>query len=612
MPVYQITAPDGRKLRVTAPEGATQEDALAYAQQQLAQKPDLGNVQAKSQSTETASAGRNPFVNAADALQHHAGSALHGAAQFIEHGVNAAANLLPDGNPVRGYVNRTVAADDAAIAKREADYQARTPDGTSAFIGAAAGEILPWIVGVGELRAAGMLPKVTATGAKGVAQKGGLLAAEGATMGAAQPVTEGDYGRQKLAQVATGAVAAPAIRGVTKVVRSGVRYVTPSGRDAIANERLAKMFGSDPATIQRLQAQGSSIPGFRPTVAQALATPEAVQAERILRNRGETAPIFANREASNNAAIRAQVGKLAGTDADIAAARAARDAATKPYYSSLPGVMVDPAPILNSLDALAASSLGVRPNIKAAANSLRAEIQSRLGQDGKIDAGVLSGLRENAASFLGPMASAQEKRALGPVADSIADTLDRAVPGYRANLAAYASASQPITDMQAFRALADAIDSGGRDAAGNQAVALSYLKSLLAKDAKAKFKMSPQARAQAQAMLDALQKRSVTNNTIAATGPGTAADLLRGAAGSPVNQRLGGGILALIGNAFGGAPTGIMALLASEVGQAANRNVVRRVGEKAADSQAAAEALRAAQQQQLPGPLARYLLPYQP
>lgn len=31
MPTYQITAPDGTKLRITAPEGASQEDVLAYA-----------------------------------------------------------------------------------------------------------------------------------------------------------------------------------------------------------------------------------------------------------------------------------------------------------------------------------------------------------------------------------------------------------------------------------------------------------------------------------------------------------------------------------------------------------------------------------------------------
>lgn len=36
---YEVTAPDGRKFIVTAPEGATQDQVLAYAQQQFAQMP---------------------------------------------------------------------------------------------------------------------------------------------------------------------------------------------------------------------------------------------------------------------------------------------------------------------------------------------------------------------------------------------------------------------------------------------------------------------------------------------------------------------------------------------------------------------------------------------
>jgi len=37
MPQYNITSPDGRKLRITAPEGATQEQVLAYAQSNMAE-----------------------------------------------------------------------------------------------------------------------------------------------------------------------------------------------------------------------------------------------------------------------------------------------------------------------------------------------------------------------------------------------------------------------------------------------------------------------------------------------------------------------------------------------------------------------------------------------
>lgn len=590
-------------------------------------KPDFSNVQASIGPTVKAKPRKKPAYampglgsvaeaqgGFADALQHHLLNIPIGIAQA---GANSGdwlgdkMGIADSGNSFADRMNRWVA-------EREANYQKRvtgTPASNMAGnVGAAVGEVLPWMTGIGELRAAGMLPKITGRGLKATAKKGGALAVEGGSIMAVQPVTQGDYGTEKAQQVAVGAVTSPLAAGVAGGTAAAGRYLTPSGRDAIANARLAEMFGSDPQTLARLQAQ-SPVPGFRPTIAQALATPEAVQAERILRNQGATAPAFSARESANNAAIRSEAGALAGTDADMAAARAARTAATAPYYASLEGQAVDPAPVIQALDALASSSLGVRPNIKAAANSLRSEIMSRIGSDGKIDASILSGVRENASSHLGPKASAQEKRALGPVADSIADTLDRAIPGYRANLAAYASASSPIRDMEAGRALVDAIDRGGRDAGGGQVVTLPVLKSLLAKDDKARFKMSPQARARAEAMLAALQQRSVTNNTVAASGPGTAADNMRGFSGSPVGQRLSGGILALLGGAFGGADAGITALLANEGALALNNNVMRRVGTKAADASIAAQAIEAYQRSQNPSltysPLLR-MLPYNP
>jgi hypothetical protein len=277
-----------------------------------------------------------------------------------------------------------------------------------------------------------VLPKVA-----NVAAKAGLLSAEGGLMGIASPVTrEGDYATQKAQQVGTGMVAAPllaaGVHGGASTIR-GVgrlgRYLTEGGREAIANERLAGLYGSDPQTLQALRG-GAGVPGYELTPAQALATPEAVQTERVLRNNGLTAPAFAAQESSNNLALRNHVAGIAGTDADVAAAKAARKAATEPYYAQLPGQRVDPSSILAQLDSLNNSSLGVRPNIKSAAGSLRSEIESRIGPDGKIGADVLSGLHENAGSHLGPMASAQEKAALGPLRNTIAETLDAASCGY--------------------------------------------------------------------------------------------------------------------------------------------------------------------------------------
>ena len=645
MPIKRIQFPDGSIKRVEVPDGATDEQILAFVQsqhqpqetkQQWDDKPDFSNVTGKVGPTVPAKRKQpDAFYNrtydpvlrflggAVDGLQHHLGNIPTAIAQAgANHGEWLGNKLFGKRAPTMAEMvtgKRETFADrvNRHVSEREASYQGRTGEdalsNAGSYVGATAGEILPWMTGMGAMRAGGLLPTITATGVKGVAQKGALLAAEGGAMGAAQPVTRGSFGEEKAQQVGVGALAAPLTAAGIKLGGGAAKYVTASGRDAIANERLARMFGASPEVLAALSAD-SGIPGYQHTVAQRLATPEAVQAERILRNQGNTAPAFAGREAANNAALRAEAQRLAGTDADMAAAKQVRTAETAPYYDRLPGVGVDPEPVLAQLDALANSSLGVRPNIKQAVASLRAEIESRLDSGGKIDASILSGLHENVGSHLGPMASAQEKRALGPVADTIADTLDGAVPGYRDNLAAYARTSSPIRDMEAGRALVAAIDRGGSDAAGGQAVTLNHLKSLLAKDDKARYRMSPQARARAEAMLDALQRRSITNNTIAATGPGTAADALRGVSGSPIGQRMGGGILALLGGAFGGADAGLAALLANEGGIALNNNIMRRVGEKAADSRLSAQAIEAYRRSQNPAlsnsPLLK-LLPYE-
>jgi hypothetical protein len=51
MPVYEVTAPDGRKYRVTAPDGATQADAIAYVRNQTPAAPAHSAAEAGADAT---------------------------------------------------------------------------------------------------------------------------------------------------------------------------------------------------------------------------------------------------------------------------------------------------------------------------------------------------------------------------------------------------------------------------------------------------------------------------------------------------------------------------------------------------------------------------------
>lgn len=568
-----------------------------------------------------------------DAVQHHLMNLPYGVGQLIQHALTVGADQLPADHPVRKWMDSTTVKGDEMMQRREAAYQARTPDSPESYVGAAVGEIAPWMTGIGEMRALGILPKIAEAGpgmlskAANIAKKGVLLATEGTLMGAAAPVTDkGSYAGQKAAQMATGAVAAPVLatglRGVSaggRTLASLARYATPSGREAIADARVTRLLGNDPATVNLLRSP-SGVPGVTQTPAQAIGTPEAVQAERVLRNNSLTAPAFAAQESTNNAAMRTHVAGVAGTDAGMQAAQAARRAITQPFRQvNLPetgGKLVDPTPVVAVLQKL---SLSGNDTVRQAATKHLKLLRAHMGQNGgKITATALDDIRQGVGSTLRSIpqhgaVTPKEIVQYEPVSAAITDALERAVPGYRAHLAAYAHHSQPINDMEAGRALLSAIDSGGRDAGGNQNVNLAQVKALIAKDNRANFPMSPGARQQIENVLDALQRRTISHNTIAATGPGTAADVQRAVSGSPLLMRMLGHGAAGVGGIYGG-PLGLLAGVgAVEGANVLNNSVTRRVGVKAANALTAADAieanrLRLSRQRK---PLSSLALPYE-
>lgn len=241
---------------------------------------------------------------------------------------------LVTGQQKGNWLDQQTAAYDKWVQDREQAYQGSVPDSAGSYAGATLGEVLPWATGVGEARALGLLPTATSLGGKL-----GLLGAEGAAMGATQPITDGgqNYGSEKAKQVAIGAATGPVLYGAgsaAKAVGRGVGNVVQhvTNPQAIADANIARLYGGDAATAQRLASAPALVRGEVPSAAQVLQTPEAVQAERMLRNNPSSGPAFVAQDNANNQARMGILQNIAGSDDDLAAAVQARRDATAPYF----------------------------------------------------------------------------------------------------------------------------------------------------------------------------------------------------------------------------------------------------------------------------------------
>lgn len=152
-------------------------------------------------------------IGAPVAAVHHAGNIPVGLGQLAAHGISAIS-----GNPAAAN------AADQFAQQREQQYQAGTPTNIGSLAGAAVGEVVPWITGVGELRAAGAIPQAT-----NIAGKIATGALEGGAIGAAQPVTsaDGSFAKRKLLQTVSGAITGGAVPAVGALSRALIGNATP-------------------------------------------------------------------------------------------------------------------------------------------------------------------------------------------------------------------------------------------------------------------------------------------------------------------------------------------------------------------------------------------------
>ena len=184
------------------------------------------------------------------------------------------------------------------------------------------------------------------------------------------------------------------------------------------------------------------------------------------------------------------------------AAKQSRRIATGPFRAEhLPeegSALVDPAGVVATLQKLTMSGSGV---VRAAAKEHLSLVQAHMAENGgKIPAYAADDIKQGVGDTLRRMGSPEapvtpkEVVRYAPVQESFVNSIHGQQTGYRGYLAAHASGSQPINDMQAARSILDPNFSGGWNAGGDQVARVSRIDQALRKDDRANFPMSSEAR----------------------------------------------------------------------------------------------------------------------
>lgn len=224
-------------------------------------------------------------------------------------------------------------------------------------------------------------------------------------------------------------------------------------RDVVGS--LINRFAENPqAALSNIESAPEFVPGSNPTTATASADPGLLALQRGLMNEPESAPMFTRQAAEANAARLEALGKISGDSQTLAAAKTARDMEASKLYGLATGADLNfTAPQAKQLFALLQ-----RPSMKAAmtaADRLAAEDGVSLAQQQLNDPTWLHYVKKGLDDVIdraptegmGPMT----RRAMMSTKDAFLDFLDDVNPAYKTAREAYASASQPISQMETLQ-----------------------------------------------------------------------------------------------------------------------------------------------------------------
>jgi hypothetical protein len=310
--------------------------------------------------------------------------------------------------------------------------------------------------------------------ARGTAAANALLpstvrgnALQGLTIGALQPVASENerVGNALLGGVGGGA-GAIAAKGAGAALNTGRNLLARTGLNA-TDRQAGNVLAREATNPNNLTITQSAVPGVQRTLGEASGDPGLMALEQTMRSqsRGAFEPI----DIRNNAARVQQLQNIAGTDADMATAEAARSAAseglrerafaegaeTLARNQQADALMLPSSTGISQLrqgiQAIARSGAG-NPNVQNATNA----VSRALNQTGD-SVGGLYNVRKYIGDLLNGRAAGDDasaraaSRELIQIRDLIDENLAARAPSFPEYLDAYRSASKPINRMEVGR-----------------------------------------------------------------------------------------------------------------------------------------------------------------
>lgn len=311
MPIYRVQGPDGKIHRFEGPAGAKPEEIEAFAAQQFKAAPPASAEPASDPSEGGGTLNIGPFDTGVPTSQ--------GVDRFLS-GMGAGMSHMG-----RGIGQAVGLSDQAAV-----DEAQRLEQPLQATGAGRAGDVIGRIATVAPTA---LIPGAnTMAGAAAIGGVTGLAATEGGI-------------KDRVIGGAVGAVAAPVGLLAGRLIGAAGRAAkaavadpfTKAGQERIAARTLQEFAGgATPARAAgaQLAKAPQTLPGVMPTAGELTDNAGIAQLERTLRQNPELAQAFTERLSGNRGALIGVVDDIAGNDAQMTAAVAARRAATQDGYRS--------------------------------------------------------------------------------------------------------------------------------------------------------------------------------------------------------------------------------------------------------------------------------------